>query len=144
MKKIALLLLVAVLPFATMAQKRTKKDTKSKTTTTTKVKEDIAATFMIIKGVEIIIATEGMDEKESIDRREEQMKQLMKPNSKLFVTYDVGNNRDKQMIELMSDSRSLRTMAEAVNKAAKYGWSFINSTVIKEGNVITHYYYMKK
>ena len=144
MKKIALLLLVAVLPFATMAQKRTKKDTKSKNTTTTKVKEEVAATFMVIKGVEIIIATEGMDEKESIDKREEQMKQLMKPNSKLFVTYDVGNNRDKQMIELMSDSRSLRTMAEAVNKAAKYGWSFINSTVIKDGNVITHYYYMKK
>ena len=144
MKKIVLLLLVAVLPFATMAQKRTKKDTKSKTTTTTKVKEEVAATFMIIKGVEIIIATEVVDEKESADRREEQMKELVKPNSKLFVTYDVGNNRDKQMIELMSDSRSLRTMAEAVNKAAKYGWSFINSTVIKEGNVITHYYYMKK
>jgi len=144
MKKIALLLLVAVLPFATMAQKRTKKDTKSKTTTTTKVKEEVATTFMIIKGVEIIIATEGMDEKESIDKREEQIKHLVKPNSKLFVTYDVGNNRDKQMIELMSDSRSLRTMAEAVNKAAKYGWSFINSNVLKEGNVITHYYYMKK
>jgi len=144
MKKIALLLLVAVLPFATMAQKRTKKDKNSKTTTTTKVKEEVAATFMIIKGVEIIIATEGIDENESIDKREDQIKHLVKPNSKLFVTYDVGNNRDKQMIELMSDSRSLRTMAEAVNKTAKYGWSFINSTVIKEGNVITHYYYMKK
>jgi len=144
MKKIALLLLVAVLPFATMAQKRTKKDKNSKTTTTTKVKEEVAATFMIIKGVEIIIATEGIDENESIDKREDQIKHLVKPNSKLFVTYDVGNNRDKQMIELMSDSRSLRTMAEAVNKAAKYGWSFINSNVLKEGNVITHYYYMKK
>ena len=143
MKKIALLLLVAVLPFATIAQKRSKKDTK--TTTTTKVKEEVAATFMIIKGVEIIVTTEdGLDEKESNDRREEQMKQLMKPNSKLYVTYDVGNNRNKEMIDLMSSSRSLRTMAEAVNKASKFGWTFINSTVIKDGNVITHYYYMKK
>ena len=142
MKKIALLLLLVVaIPFTTIAQKRSKKDTK--TTTTKKVKE-VAATFMIIKGVEIIIATEGVDEKESADRREVQMKELVKPNSKLFVTYDVGKKRDKQMIELMSDSRSLRTMAEAVNKAAKYGWSFINSTVMKEGNVVTHYYYMKR
>jgi hypothetical protein len=146
MKKIALLLLLVVaIPFTTIAQKRSKKDTK--TTTNTKVKEEVAATFMIIKGIEMIINTQDMSEYEAIDIREAQallFKQLQISESKLFVTYDVGNNIDKQMLELISDSRSLGSMAEAVNKAAKYGWSFINSTVIKEGNVVTHYYYMKR
>ena len=52
MKKLILLMLLAMVPFLTMAQKRTKKGKDIKTETTDK-SSDEKATFMILKGVEI-------------------------------------------------------------------------------------------
>ena len=49
MKKITLMLLVAMVPFLTMAQKRTKKNKETKTETTDR-SSAVASNFMIIKG----------------------------------------------------------------------------------------------
>ena len=37
-----------------------------------------------------------------------------------------------------------RSMAHAVNVAAKYGWEFINATIVNAGEMKMHYYYMKR
>jgi len=145
MKKITLLLLITVLPFATMAQKRTKKDTKSKT----EIKEKSSNTkvnFMIIKGVEVDMSFEGMDESEILtqDVSLQQAKKHIKPSSKFYFSYDVGSPMNEEVVKLTSSSQSFRTMAQAVNASAEYGWEFMNATIIIDGPVKIHYYYMKK
>ena len=139
MKKIALLLLVVSIPFTTIAQKRSKKDTKT-TTTNTKVN------FMIIKGVEVDMSFEGMDESEILaqDVSLQQAKRHIKPSSKFYFSYDVGSPRNKEVVKLTSSSQSFRSMAQAVNASAEYGWEFMNATIVIDGPVKIHYYYMKR
>tara|TARA_B100000767_G_scaffold44561_1_gene38759 strand:- start:186 stop:608 length:423 start_codon:yes stop_codon:yes gene_type:complete len=140
MKKIALLLLLVVsIPFATIAQKRSKKDTKT-TTTTKKVN------FMIIKGVEVDMSFEGMDESEILaqDVSLQQAKRHIKPSSKFYFSYDVGSATNKEAVKLTSSSQSFRSMAQAVNASAEYGWEFMNATIVIDGPVKIHYYYMKR
>ena len=140
MKKIALLLLLVVaIPFTTIAQKRSKKDTKT-TTTTTKVN------FMIIKGVEVDVSFEGMDESEILtqDVSLQQAKRHIKPSSKFYFSYDVGSPRNEEVVKLTSSSQSFRSMAQAVNASAEYGWEFMNATIVIDGTVKIHYYYMKR
>ena len=140
MKKIALLLLLVVaIPFTTIAQKRSKKDTKT-TTTTTKVN------FMIIKGVEVDVSFEGMDESEILaqDVSLQQAKRHIKPSSKFYFSYDVGSAKNKEVVKLTSSSQSFRSMAQAVNASAEYGWEFMNATIVIDGPIKIHYYYMKR
>ena len=140
MKKIALLLLLVVaIPFTTIAQKRSKKDTET-TTTTTKVN------FMIIKGVEVDMSFEGMDESEILtqDVSLKQAKRHIKPSSKFYFSYDVGSARNEEVVKLTSSSQSFRSMAQAVNASAEYGWEFMNATIVIDGPVKIHYYYMKR
>jgi hypothetical protein len=139
MKKIALLLLVVAIPFTTIAQKRNKKDTKT-TTTTTKVN------FMVIKGVEVDMSFEGMDESEILaqDVSLQQAKRHIKPSSKFYFSYDVGSPRNEEVVKLTSSSQSFRSMAQAVNASAEYGWEFMNATIVIDGPVKIHYYYMKR
>ena len=141
MKKIALLLLLVVaIPFTTIAQKRNKKDTKT-TTTTTKVN------FMIIKGVEVDMTQEGMDEAEiqagdvSLDQL---MKKHIKPVSRFYFSYDVGSLRNEEVQKLIESSKKFRSMAQAVNASAEYGWKFENATIVIDGAVKIHYYFMKR
>ena len=63
MKKLVILMLVSMVPFLTMAQKRTKKDKEIKTETTDK-SSSVTSNFMIIKGVEVDMTQEGMDQEE--------------------------------------------------------------------------------
>ena len=135
------MIMVCALPFAAMSQKRSKKsnnDTESRSSSKTN--------FMIIKGVEIDVSQEGLtkEEKESEDVSLDRiMKKYVKPMSKMAFSFDVGEH-NSEIDELLDASLRFRSMAQAVNKAAEYGWSFIHSNVIIDGDVIVHYYYMKR
>lgn len=143
MKKLILLILVAIIPILTIAQKRNKKGSSDKNTT--KVSN---SNFMIIKGVELDMSHEGMGQDE-IDAQSSDvslgnlMKKHVKPMSRFYFSYDVGGHSD-EVQELMAVSEEFRSMAQAVNKAAEYGWEFINATILIDGAVKIHYYHMKK
>ncbi|MBT6808671.1 MAG: hypothetical protein HOA52_04200 [Flavobacteriales bacterium] len=145
MKKLVILMLVAMVPFLTMAQKRTKKDKETKTETTDK-SSSVTSNFMIIKGVEVDMTQEGMDQEEkdsedvSLDRL---IKKYIKPVSRFYISYDVGP-LSKEAQKLTDASKDFRSMAQAVNASAKYGWEFMNATVVIDGSVKIHYYYMKR
>lgn len=135
-------MLVAMVPFATMAQKRATKGKTTKTEKTTKV----SSNFMIVKGVEMPLNLSEKAEKVSEEEESEEMlmKKHLKPMTKLMVTFDFGTNANKENQELMSFSRTFRSMTDVVNKAAEYGWEFINSTIVVDRKITIHYYYMKK
>jgi hypothetical protein len=145
MKKLILLMLVAMVPFLTMAQKRTKKDKETKTETTDR-SSSVTSNFMIIKGVEVDMTQEGMDQEEkdsedvSLDRL---IKKYIKPVSRFYISYDVGP-LSKEAQKLTDASKDFRSMAQAVNASAEYGWEFMNATVVIDGSVKIHYYYMKR
>ena len=143
MKKLVLLILVAMVPFLTMAQKRTKKD-KEKTETTDK-SSNITSNFMIIKGVEVDMTQEGIEtEKDSEDVSLDRLiKKYIKPVSRFYISYDVGP-LSKEAQKLTDASKDFRSMAQAVNASAEYGWEFMNATVVIDGLVKIHYYYMKR
>ena len=103
MKKIVLMMLVAMIPFLTMAQKRSKKGDKQAVEQTTSSKATVE--YMVIKGIEIPMDLEGMSEQErnarGEDSREMQMKRMLSPQVKLIIAFDYGNNRNKEVSEMM-------------------------------------------
>ena len=135
-------MLVAIIPFVTMAQKRSKKDKDSSN----------KYEFMIIKGVEINDQMTDIDGKEAIQDRpsgdvisQEQMNSLLKgQNSKLMISFDAGNNKNDDIVKLRNNSQKMRTMATAVNMAASYGWGFVNATIVDKDIALIHYYYMQR
>ena len=140
-------MLVVMVPFLTYSQKRTKKGKDTKTETTDK-SSDAKVNFMIIKGVELDMTQEGMDADEiqslSGDVSLEQMKRHIKPVSKFYFSYDVGSFNNKESQKLTESSKEFRSMAQAVNASAEYGWEFVNATIVIDGEVKIHYYFMKR
>ena len=139
-------MLVAMVPFLTYSQKRTKKGTDK---TETKDKSSNAkVNFMIIKGVEVDMSQEGMDADEiksqSGDVSLEKMKRHIKPVSRFYFSYDVGSLRNKEVQKLTESSQQFRSMAQAVNASAEYGWEFVNATIVIDVAVKIHYYFMKR
>jgi hypothetical protein len=130
MKKITLMLLVAMVPFLTMAQKKSKKD---------KISSKANVEYMMIKGIEIQM-NESADAPGDV--REHALGSIRSENVKLMVAFDYGDLRDAEVKEMMS--KRYRTMTSAVNAAAEKGWIFINSNVISEDKMKIHYYYMKR
>ena len=143
MNKIIMIMMVALIPFVTISQKRS---TKGKTTEKSENSTKLKSNFMIIKGVEMIIEDSRRVEKLSEEEESEELsiKRHLKPMTKLMVTFDFGSNISKDNQSLMAESRNLRNMPDAVNKALEYGWEFINSTVVIDGKATIHYYYMKR
>ena len=136
MKKLILLLLVAMVPFLTMAQKRSKKEDKQTTSSKASVE------YMMIKGIEIPMTNESTHPGEDV--REMALGSISSENVKLIVAFDYGNLRNAEAKEMRTNSRRFRTMMSAVNAAAEKGWEFINSNVISEDKMKIHYYYMKR
>ncbi len=142
MKKITLIMLVAMVPFMTMAQKKSKKGKKNKIE---KVDNSNATyEFMVISGFEKemgkVASRKGTAE---IPAEEIQMKKLMKAGAQVGINFDFGT-RSQENSELMRNARSYKTMASAVNALANYGWEFVNANVVSLGTTKAHYYYMKK
>ena len=146
MKKIVLMLLVAMIPFLTMAQKRSKKGDKQAVVQVEKSKATVE--YMVIKGIEFPMTNEGMDNKElnatGQDVREMEMKRLIKPQVKLIIAFDFGNERNKEVSEMMRVASNFRSMAAAANAAAERGWEFVSANVLSASGNTTHYYYMKR
>jgi len=140
-------MLVVMVPFLTYSQKRTKKGTDTKTETKNK-SSDAKVNFMIIKGVELDMSQEGMDADEiqslSGDVSLEKMKRHIKPMSKFYFSYDVGSFKNKEAQQLTESSKHFRSMAQAVNASAEYGWEFVDATIVIDGAVKIHYYFMKR
>jgi len=138
MKKLTLIMLVAMIPFLTMAQKRSKKGNK-------KVETAASYEFMTITGFEIMTDVDkrikGPDQ---IPTPDMQLKMMMKSNSKVRIKFDFGGSEVKENSDLLKLAVGYRSMAEAVNGAANNGWEFISSDVITSGTSKIHYYYMRK
>ena len=118
MKKISLILLVAMVPFLTMAQKG-------------KVE------YMMIKGLEI-----SKSKSPSEDVREMALGKISSENVKLMVVFDYGDLRSSEVKEMQA--KRFRTMISAVNTAASNGWELVNSNVVLEDKMKTHYCYMRR
>lgn len=140
------MLLVAMVPFLTIAQKRSKKGDKQAVEQVEKSKSTVE--YMVIKGIEFPMTNEGMDNKElnaiGQDVREMEMKRLIKPQVKLIIAFDFGNERNKEVSEMMRVSSNFRSMAAAANAAAERGWEFVSANVLSASGNTTHYYYMKR
>ena len=140
------MLLVAMVPFLTIAQKRSKKGDKQAVEQVEKSKSTVE--YMVIKGVEFPIDNEEMDEKDlnasGEDVREMEMKRLIKPQVKLIIAFDFGNERNKEVSEMMRVASNFRSMAAAANAAAERGWEFVSANVLSASGNTTHYYYMKR
>jgi len=132
MKKIILLILVAIVPFLTMAQKRSKKNTK-----TEKISSNSTYEFMVIIGSEI--KSNNQNKKEG---KIAPMRIGMQP--KIILNFDFGNIKNDENLGLMKTSATLRTMADAVNAAANLGWDFHSANVVDSKGSKVHYYYMKR
>tara|TARA_B110000483_G_C17797884_1_gene390199 strand:+ start:113 stop:538 length:426 start_codon:yes stop_codon:yes gene_type:complete len=139
MKKIILMMLVAMIPFLTMAQKRSKKENKLKTEKI--VKSNSSYEFMIITGHEMTIEEVRGGVKRAANT---EIKEMMKPNSKTIINFDFGRVKTNEISSLLENARKYRTMAAAVNAAANEGWEFLSSDIILSGKNKIHYYYMKK
>ena len=133
------MLLVAMVPFLTMAQKRSKKGDKQAIEQAKK--SNASVEYMMIKGVEIPMKNASQ---EPGDVREMALGGISSENVKLIVAFDYGNLRNAEAKEMQTNSRRFRTMMSAVNAAAEKGWEFINSNVISEDKMKVHYYYMKR
>ena len=138
MKKIVLVLLVVMVPFLTMAQKKSKKANKQ------------AVEYMVIKGVEFPMNSEGMDIKERILHTERgdidkmQIKRWFKEEVNVMIKFDFGNENNKEISEMKRSSQKYNSMSSAANAAAEQGWEFISANIVNGTVGITHYYYMKR
>ena len=140
MKNIVLMMLVAMLPFLTMAQKRSKK---GKNVKTEKIVESNASyEFMIITGYEV--SKEDNNYGNRSGNPEIKIKEMMKSNSRLRIMFDFGRIKTKTVSNLKENAETFRTMAAAVNAAANEGWYFVSSDVVLSGSSKIHYYYMKR
>ena len=142
MKKIVLMMLVAMVPFLTMAQKRSKKGKNVKTEKI--VESNSSYEFMIITGYEIAIEEESRGGVNRVQNSDSEIKEMMKSNSKIRVNFDFGRAKTNEISSLLKDAGKFKTMAAAVNAAANEGWNFLSSDIILSGKNKIHYYYMKR
>jgi hypothetical protein len=141
MKKIVLMMLVAMVPFLTMAQKRSKK---GKNVKTEKIFESNSTyNFMVIIGNEKNSEGQLKTYSKADSKKLQDVKSKI-TKTKMIINFDFGGIKSSDNKILLKNASLYMTMAAAVNGAANNGWEFISANVIngKAGN--THYYYMKR
>ena len=134
MKKLIVIMLVAIVPFITMAQKRSKKDKKAKQ----EVKIP-TVNFMVIRGVSFSEG-DGADimTQDIMDQNQRSM------HEKIRISFDFGSKPNKGVHKLMEKSRGLYSMTDAVNMLSQEGWEFVSANIVQQGRVTTYYYYMQR
>ena len=138
MKKIVLMMLVAMVPFLTMAQKKAKKKKNVKTEMNAEL--NASYEFMVITGYEL-----AKDEVNRTGNSSTASKNaVINPFSKVVIKFDFGRVKANLASNLLENARNYKTMATAVNAAAKEGWNFVSSDVVSDGKSKIHYYYMKR
>ena len=140
MKKLIVIMLVAMIPFITMAQKRSKKDKKAKQ----EVKIP-TVNFMVITGMAITpdISKEEMIVEITDNVEGALMRQKLRDKG-LKISFDFGTQVPKEMKELIVEARRLHSMTDAVNVLTKRGWEFSGSDIQTDENVTYYYYYMQR
>jgi len=136
MKKLTLILLVAMVPFLTMAQKRSKK-----------ASSKLQYEMMVIKGVEVpVFGGMSMEEKSDLppDQAQDYEAKIAMEKGKVMVTYDFGNVTNKENTALINLSGRITSMVAAVDALAAKGWQFVSANVVPGRSVTTHYYYMRR
>ena len=119
-------MLVAMVPFFTIAQKRGKKDKKQTTT-------NASYEFMIITGKAKTFnqpAASGVGNPVVPTGR----------GQKMNISFDFGG----LVPSIVLQEKQYRSMAHAVNIAAGEGWEFINANVVNSGPLTVHHYYMRR
>tara|TARA_Y100000385_G_scaffold5269_1_gene5804 strand:- start:470 stop:931 length:462 start_codon:yes stop_codon:yes gene_type:complete len=147
MRNILLLILVATVPFMSVAQKRSKKGSNAKMEKMVK-KTPSEFEYMVIEGVQSTISEDermmGKNEIDAIHADPDlKMKAMIKGRYKYFIKFNTGRISPEQ-IELNKLERSCSHMSDALYQAAKLGWDFINASHINTDDYVTHYYYMKR
>ena len=135
MKNIITLLLICTVPFMSSAQKKSKKSKKTN------------YEFLVIKGVEINMQSNNREDnaKHTGDEMQEQkINTLINSKSYLTLSFDFGSNPTEGNDNLMKEIRLMKTMADAVNISADYGWKFVDAEVKRGEDYTIHYYYMIK
>jgi hypothetical protein len=145
MKKLIAIMLVATVPFSSMAQKRSKKN-KEKEQAPVTAKASVE--YMVIKGIEFPISSADIDEMQEEVRGEDvrkmEMKRMLKPHIKLLISYDYGSSNQREAGEMMRYASKHRTMVSAMNAAVEKGWEFMSANVFLNEKTTTHYYYMRR
>ena len=148
MKKIMLMILVATIPFMSIAQKRSKKGSNAKMSKMEK-KTPSEYEYMIIEGVQSTTSDEEkMMQQDELTARDGakgdvKMKGMIKSKYKHFVRFDTGRITPEQ-IELNKMARICTHMSDALYQASKLGWEFVNASHTSNEDFIMHYYYMKR
>ena len=139
MKKLITIILVAIVPFVTVAQKRSKKNktTKSEIKTST-------VNFMVIKG----ISFSGFDNEEDLNQMALELHHKGGNVDKVQIWFDFGNinhdNDDDEISKLTKEAKDIYSMTDAVNFLGNYGWEFSSANIERTGSLTTYYYYMKR
>ena len=134
MKRLIIIMLVAMVPFFTMAQKRSSK----KKTETTNVPHD----FMMITIEEITPSAKGSPEAGSINNPPSRGSASRGLRSKIKVSFDFGADKPSQSISLRE--AQYKSIAHAINSAVKEGWEFMDANVVNLSTSRLHYFYMKR
>ena len=144
MKKIVLMMLVAMVPFLTMAQKRSKKGKKIKTEKI--VESNSAYNFMVITGIQMTPETGNklVNKADVKDFKAADSKIRKKIEKKMKINFDFGGILSPGNLKLMKAASLYITMAAAVNGAANEGWEFISANLVNVNGYTTHHYYMKR
>ena len=134
MKKLIIIMLVAMVPFITMAQKKSKKNKNAKQ----EVKIS-TVNFMVIRGVSFSEG-DGADimTQDIMDQNQRSM------HEKIRISFDFGSKPNKGVHKLMEKSRGLYSMTDAVNMLSQEGWEFVSANIVQQGRVTTYYYYMQR
>ena len=136
MKKIITLLLICAVPFISSAQSKSKNSKKTN------------YEFLVIKGVDINMKNNSREDGNPTptgdEVQEKKINTLINPKSYLTLSFDFGSNPTEEDDNLMKEVRLMKTMVDAVNISADYGWRFVHSTVQTGEDYTIHYYYMVK
>lgn len=131
MKKITLLIMIASLPFFTIAQKRGKKPPEN------------SKALNILNNSDFMIITYIDNHKyKKIDKKKYEIEKAKKAKtiSKQSIFCDFGDGK----IPINKIIPDVSSASDAINKLSKFGWEFHSSNTINYKESIMHYYYLKK
>ena len=140
MKKITLFFLIGLIPFFTLAQKRSlKKNTTSKKT----IENNASYEFIVLKGTEIF---EDISKKNTLSEEEIasiRYKASFSGESKIIIQliFDKKSEEINEYSKLISKQNSL---VSAVNILSGFGWEFHSANVVGDDFLKTHYYYLRR
>ena len=145
------MILVASIPFMSIAQKRPKKSNeKSNAKMGKHVKKSPSEyQYLIIEGYQSTVSDEekmmGQDELAARDGApgDRKMKVKSKSSHKHFVRFYTGKITAEQK-ELDKFSNACAHMSDALYQASELGWEFINASHVNSEDFIIHYYYLKR